>query len=65
MYIYIHIHLYIHTHIHMPHTTFMQVCTGIAPWDAGNDPGAAWYKTWLLIKLTLKGVVFSFLFLSF
>lgn len=45
----------------MPHTTFMQVCTGIAPWDAGNDPGAAWCKTWLLIKLTLENVVFLFI----
>ena len=27
-------------------------------------PWAAQYKTWLLIKLTPKGIVFSFLFLS-
>jgi len=26
------------------------------------NPWAARYNTWLLIKLTLKGVVFSFLF---
>ena len=26
---------------------------------------AAWYSTWLLIKLTPKGVVFSFLFFSY
>jgi len=28
------------------------------------DPWAARYNTWLLIKLTPKGVVFSFLFFS-
>ncbi len=33
----------------------------------GTNPWAAQYNTWLLIelKLTLKGVVFSFLFFSF
>ena len=28
-------------------------------------PWAAWYNTWLLMKLTPKGVVLSFLFFSF
>ena len=28
------------------------------------DPWAAWCNTWLLKKLTLKGVVFSFSFLE-
>ena len=29
---------------------------------AGSSAWAARYNTWLLIKLTLKGIVFSFLF---
>ncbi len=29
------------------------------------NPWAAWYNTWLLIKLTPKGVVLSYLFFSF
>ena len=29
-----------------------------------SSPWAAWYDTWLLIKLTPKGVVFSFLFFA-
>ena len=35
--------------------------------QSGNTAAfwAAQYNTWLLIKLTLKGIVFSFLFFSF
>jgi len=38
-------------------------CSGSAPDTAGNHPQtwAARYNTWLLMKLTPKGVVFSFL----
>ena len=33
--------------------------------EHGSQAWAAWWNTELLIKLTLKGVVFSFLFFSF
>ena len=37
------------------------ITTRVMP-TRGGGTWAAWYNTWLLIKLTPKGVIFSFLF---
>ena len=40
---------------------FTAICLRHHALGCGACPWAAWYNTWLVVKLTLKAVIFSFL----